>query len=75
MYEKRATSTKIYHIWAIYCLRMKESDSVIAHLNAYKSIITVGMLEDTSVMSYGTGLLCVSSESRRGFELEEKDIK
>ena len=46
-YEKKATTTKIHMIRRLYNLRMKESDSVHAHLNEYESlcsqILTQGM--------------------------------
>ena len=38
-YEKKATVTKIYLIRHLYNLRMKESDSVTAHLSSYETII------------------------------------
>mgnify|MGYP000235155437 CR=1 FL=1 len=38
-YEKKATATKIYLIRRLYNLWMKESDSVMAHLSAYESLI------------------------------------
>ena len=37
-YEKKVTSTKMYLILRLYNLQMKDSDSVQAHLNEYKSI-------------------------------------
>ena len=37
-YEKKVTATNIYLIWCLYNLRMKESDSVQAHLNEYESL-------------------------------------
>ena len=37
-YEKKVASTKMYLIWRLYNLRMKESDSVQAHLNEYESL-------------------------------------
>ena len=38
-YEKKATATKIYMIRRMYNLQMKESDSIMAHLSAYESLI------------------------------------
>ena len=38
-YEKKATATKIYLITCLYNLRMKESNSVTAHLSANESLI------------------------------------
>ena len=35
-YEKKVAATKIYLIQRLYNLRMKESDSVQAHLNEYE---------------------------------------
>jgi hypothetical protein len=35
-YEKKVATTKIYLIWRLYNLRMKESDSITAHLNEYE---------------------------------------
>ena len=37
-YEKKVASTKMYLIRRLYNLRMKESDSVHAHLNEYESL-------------------------------------
>ena len=37
-YEKKVASTKMYLIRRLYNLRMKESDSVQAHLNEYESL-------------------------------------
>ena len=37
-YEKKVAATKIYLIRRLYNLRMKESDSVEAHLNEYESL-------------------------------------
>ena len=37
-YEKKVAATKIYLIRRLYNLRMKESDSVHAHLNEYESL-------------------------------------
>jgi hypothetical protein len=39
-YEKKAAATKIYLIRRLYNLRMKESDSITAHLNDYEGIIS-----------------------------------
>ena len=39
-YEKKVAATKIYLIQSLYNLRMKESDLVTTHLNAYESIIS-----------------------------------
>jgi hypothetical protein len=39
-YEKKVAATKIYLIWCLYNLRMKESDSITAHLNDYEVIIS-----------------------------------
>ena len=38
-YEKKTAATKIYLLRHLYNLRMKESDSVTAHLCAYETII------------------------------------
>ena len=37
-YEKKVAATKIYLIWRLYNLRMKESNSIQAHLNEYESL-------------------------------------
>ena len=37
-YEKKVASTKMYLIRRLYNLRMKEFDSVQAHLNEYESL-------------------------------------
>ena len=37
-YENKVASTKMYLILRLYNLRMKESDSVQAHLNKYESL-------------------------------------
>ena len=37
-YEKKVPATKIYLIWRLYNLRMKDSDSVQAYLNEYESL-------------------------------------
>ena len=37
-YEKKVASMKMYLIRRLYNLRMKESDSVQAHLNEYESL-------------------------------------
>ena len=37
-YEKKVASTKMYLIRGLYNLRMKESDSVQAHLNEYERL-------------------------------------
>jgi hypothetical protein len=39
-YEKKLAATKIYLIRRLYNLRMKESDSITAHLNDYEGIIS-----------------------------------
>jgi hypothetical protein len=39
-YEKKVAATKIYLIQCLYNLRMKESDSITAHLNEYEGIIS-----------------------------------
>jgi hypothetical protein len=39
-YEKKVAATKIYLIRHLYNLRMKESDSITAHLNDYEGIIS-----------------------------------
>jgi hypothetical protein len=39
-YEKKVAATKIYLIRRLYNLRMKESDSITAHLNDYEGIIS-----------------------------------
>ena len=38
-HEKKTAATKIYLVRRLYNLRMKESDSVTAHLCAYETII------------------------------------
>ena len=37
-YEEKATTTKIYLIWFLYNLWMKETDSMTIHLNVYENI-------------------------------------
>ena len=37
-YEKKVAAKTIYLIWCLYNLRLKESDSVQAHINEYESI-------------------------------------
>jgi hypothetical protein len=39
-YKKKVAATKIYLIQRLYNLRMKESDSITAHLNDYEGIIS-----------------------------------
>jgi hypothetical protein len=39
-YEKKVTATKIYLIRRLYNLQMKESKSIMAHLNEYEGIIS-----------------------------------
>jgi hypothetical protein len=40
IYEKKVATTKIYLIRRLYDLRMKESDSITAHVNEYEGIIS-----------------------------------
>jgi hypothetical protein len=39
-YEKKVAATEIYLIRRLYNLRMKESNSITAHLNEYEGIIS-----------------------------------
>jgi hypothetical protein len=39
-YEKKVAATKIYLIRHLYNMRMRESDSITAHLNDYEGIIS-----------------------------------
>jgi hypothetical protein len=39
-YKKKVATTKIYLIRRLYNLRMKESNSIIAHLNEYEGVIS-----------------------------------
>jgi hypothetical protein len=52
-YEKKVAATNIYLIRRLYNLRMKESDSIMAHLNDYEGIIpklsTQGMTIDNEL--------------------------
>ena len=48
-YEKKVASTKMYLIRRLYNLRMKESDSVQAHLNEYESL-------NSQISSQGTAI-------------------
>ena len=39
-YKKMVAGTKIYLIQHLYNLRIKDSNSIMAHLNSYKGIIS-----------------------------------
>ena len=48
-YEKKVAATKIYLIWRLYNLQMKESDSVQTHLNEYESLSSQISAQGTTV--------------------------
>jgi hypothetical protein len=50
-YEKKVAATKIYLIRRLYNLRMKESDSITAHLNDYEGMTIDDELKALLLMS------------------------
>ena len=48
-YEKKVVATKIYLIWRLYNLRIKESDSVQTHLNGYESLSSQISAQGTTI--------------------------
>jgi hypothetical protein len=60
-YEKKVAATKIYLIQRLYNLQMKESDSITAHLNEYKGIISQMSAEGMKIDDELKALLLMSS--------------
>ena len=60
-YEKKVATTKIYLIRRLYNLRMKESDSVQAHLNEYKSVSSQILAQGTTIENELKAMLFMSS--------------
>ena len=60
-YEKKVAATKIYLIRRLYNLRMKESDSVQAHLNEYKSLSSQISSQGTTIEDELRAMLLMSS--------------
>jgi hypothetical protein len=60
-YEKKVTATKIYLIRRLYNLRMKESDSITAHLNEYEGVISQLSAQGMTIDDELKALLLMSS--------------
>ena len=60
-YEKKVVATKIYLIWHLYNLRMKESDSVQAHLNKYESLSSQILSQGTAIEDELMAMLLMTS--------------
>jgi hypothetical protein len=60
-YEKKMAATKIYLIRRLYNLRMKESDSITAHLNEYEGIISHLSAQGMTIDDKLKALLLMSS--------------
>jgi hypothetical protein len=60
-YEKKVAATKIYLIRRLYNLRMKESDSITAHLNDYEGIISQLSAQGMTIDDELKALLLMSS--------------
>ena len=61
IYEQNVASTKIYLIWRVYNLRMKESNSVQAHLNEYESLSSQISAQGTTIEDELRAMLLMSS--------------
>jgi hypothetical protein len=60
-YGKKVAATKIYLIRHLYNLRMKESDSITAHLNDYKGLISQLSAQGMTIDDELKALLLMSS--------------
>ena len=60
-YEKKVASTKMYLIRRLYNLRMKESDSVQAHLNEYESLSSQISSQGTTIEDELRAMILMSS--------------
>jgi hypothetical protein len=60
-YEKKVAATKIYLIRRLYNLRIKESDSITAHLNDYEGIISQLSAQGMTIDDELKALLLMSS--------------
>ena len=60
-YEKKVASTKMYLIRRLYNLRMKESDSVQAHLNEYESLSSQITSQGTTIEDELRAMILMSS--------------
>ena len=60
-YEKKVASTKMYLIRRLYNLRMKESDSVQAHLNEYESLSSQISSQGTKIEDELKAMILMSS--------------
>ena len=60
-YEKKVASTKMYLIRCLYNLRMKESDSVQAHLNEYESLSSQITSQGTTIEDELRAMILMSS--------------
>ena len=59
-YKKKVAATKIYLIWLLYNLRMKESDSVQTHLNEYESLSSQISAQGTTIEDELRAMLLMS---------------
>ena len=57
---KKAVSTKIYLIQYLYSLWLKESDLVMAHLNAYKGIVSQLLAQGMKINDELSALMLMS---------------
>jgi hypothetical protein len=60
-YEKKVAATKIYLIRRLYNLRMKEFDSITAHLNDYEGIISQLLAQGMTINDELKALLLMSN--------------
>ena len=60
-YEKKETATKLYLIQRLYNLRMKEPDSVTAHLSAYQTILAQLSSQGTTIEEELRALILLNS--------------
>ena len=60
-YEKKVVATKIYLIWCLYSLRMKEFDLVQTHLNEYASLSSQISAQGTTIKDELRAMLVMSS--------------
>ena len=60
-YEKKVASTKMYLIRRLYNLRMKDSDSVQAHLNEYESLSSQISSQATKIEDELRAMILMSS--------------
>jgi hypothetical protein len=60
-YEKKVAAMKIYLIQCLYNLRIKESDSIMAHLNDYEGVISQLSVQGKTIDDELKALLLMSS--------------